>query len=828
MRVPAALVAIPLLAGCAAGVLTIDRQPDLFPLLTAASALIAWLAAAQSCADESAGECCGAVIVAAGLVGLSLGADAAARAYISPVQQWFASLPDDVRGDPVVVEGVLVEDAAVLPTGASMAVRVAGLRQGSRDVACRTACGGVRVSISGVMTAVRAGEWRAGRRVRFPAALRYPTVYRNPGVPDDRRALERRGMALVGAVKSAALVEVIARGSRVDEAAARVRAWARDRLAAAVGRWSTRSAAVAVAILVGDRTGLPDVDEDRLQRAGTYHVIAISGGNIAILAALLLILLERLPLPPRFAPMAAIGALLFYGRIAGGAASVDRAVTVAVIYLAARAADRPGPALNAVAVACVLALAVAPVVVLDAGFILSFGATVAIVVGVPRLVAPRRRVRGRAARLLRDARLLGAGLLAATICADLALTPAAATMFSRVTFAGLLLNFVAIPLMAAVQAGALAVLACADAAPRFASSLGYGVHLAAAALVDSSRLVDYLPWLVRDVLAPAWWVVAAYYSSLVAAVSFPRIRRGALTVTVVSGVAVVTGLPATSADALPAAARGTLRLAVLDVGQGDSTVVVLPGGRALVVDAGGLAGGAFDIGERVVLPALRALRVRRADTFVITHGDPDHIGGAPAVLRAARPRAVWEGIPVPPHGGLQAVAEAAAGSGAVWRFVQAGDAERAAGVELSVLHPPPPDWERQRVRNEDSVVLEIRIGEVAIILPGDIGTEGERAIRPRLARAKTLILKAPHHGSATSSTNALLDALDPAAVIFSAGRGNRFGHPHPAVVERYRSRGTHIFGTYDDGAVIVETNGKDAVIRGWYSGREISLGSQSR
>jgi competence protein ComEC len=116
-------------------------------------------------------------------------------------------------------------------------------------------------------------------------------------------------------------------------------------------------------------------------------------------------------------------------------------------------------------------------------------------------------------------------------------------------------------------------------------------------------------------------------------------------------------------------------------------------------------------------------------------------------------------------------------------------------------------------------VLQIRLGDVAVILPGDIGREGERLLIPRLSRTKTVILKAPHHGSATSSTAELLDALAPKAVIFSAGRANRFGHPHPAVVERYRRRGTQIFSTQSDGAVIVDTDGTTTEIRGWHSGR---------
>jgi competence protein ComEC len=699
MRVPAAILALSLLFGCAIGVLTFDSHPDSFAFLTASAALFAWLAAAGSSGDTLSVETTIALSLCGALTGLSLGASAAASAYEPPVLRWFDALPAHSQSEPIVVEADLVEDAALTDTGTSLTLRVRSAKVDGHRLECPRSCGGIRVSVGGTMASARASEWLGGRRVRMSAILRHPAAYWNPGVRDERRALARRGIALVGTVKSAALVEVLERGSSIDETTARGRAWARRRLAACVGRWSVRSAAIAIAILVGDRTGLSREDEDRLQRAGTYHVIAISGGNIAILAVLLLGALRLLQVGSRGAAVVTIVSLLFYGRMAGAAASVDRAVAVAVLYLGARVVDRPGPPLNALAIASALAVVSAPVIVLDPGFVLSFGATLAIVVGVARMLPTPRHLRNVAARILRRVAVLAGGLLAATVCADLALTPASAVMFSRVTFAGLLLNFIAIPLMAVVQAGALVVLVLADVAPLAASHTGYAVHLAAAGLVDSAQIVDAMPWLARDVSPPAWWLVGSYYFALIACLVFRRWRRSMATFAGLCGFAIVAGLPLTAADAVRPPSACTLRITVLDVGQGDSTLVTFPSGRTLLVDAGGLPGGAFDVGERVVLPALRALRVSRLDTLVLTHGDPDHIGGAGAVIAALLPRSIWEGIPVPPHEGLRTLAALGLRVGASWRLLQAGDVERVDGVEIAVLHPPPPDWERQRVRN---------------------------------------------------------------------------------------------------------------------------------
>ena len=226
--------------------------------------------------------------------------------------------------------------------------------------------------------------------------------------------------------------------------------------------------------------------------------------------------------------------------------------------------------------------------------------------------------------------------------------------------------------------------------------------------------------------------------------------------------------------------------------------------------------------KRVVTPALLALGARSIDVLVVTHGDPDHIGGAAAVLRHFSPRHIWEGIPVPPHPGLRDLSAAAMRSGIVWRSVQAADHETTGGVDVRVLHPPIPDWERQRVRNEDSIVLEIRFGDVSIVLPGDIGREAEQLMTPRLATAPVTIVKAPHHGSATSSTQPFIDALHPSAVVFSAGRGNRFGHPAPAVVARYIAANCVIFRTDQDGAIVLDTDGRVVEITTWL-GRRVRL-----
>ena len=143
-----------------------------------------------------------------------------------------------------------------------------------------------------------------------------------------------------------------------------------------------------------------------------------------------------------------------------------------------------------------------------------------------------------------------------------------------------------------------------------------------------------------------------------------------------------------------------------------------------------------------------------------------------------------------------------------WRWLQRGDRLELGAIDIRVHHPPIPDWERQRVRNDDSVVLELRYGEVSVVLPGDISEEVERELAGLLPPARRRVLKAGHHGSATSTSEVWLDALRPELVVISCGRDNRYGHPAPAVLQRLKTRRIEVRRTDVEGQVIVETDGR--------------------
>ena len=748
--------------------------------------------------------------------GIALGADAERAARDPPLRRTLAPLDSEsVR----LITGYLRADATPLAHGVGLHIEAETIARGDTLVRVR---GGLQLTVAGERAPARMHEWREGRRVRVAVRLRVPSRHVNPGVPDHAVALARRGIVLVGTVKSADLVEVLAPGTWADEGGAAIRSSVRALVAASVGVWSHASAGIVTAILIGDRAGISDEVERDLQAAGTYHVIAISGGNIAILAGCLLLTGRVLRAHWRTGLLAAALVLAAYARVAGGGSSVARATTMALVYLLARALDQHASPASSLAIAAALLLCAAPLALSDPGLLLTFGATIAIVSGMP-LVSRRSRGLPRPARV-------ALALLGASAAAELALLPVTASFFNRVTLAGLLLNYAAVPLMGVVQIAGMAAVLVTGAAPDLGAVAGWVPHQAARMLVASSVLVHWMPWLTWRVPPPARALVVVYYAALIATITWrvwvPRVRwRPGVARALAGGTACACGLWILTAPDLGNAfsPRGRLQVVVLDVGQGDATLVRLPDGGALLVDAGGLAGQArFDIGERVVSPALWALGVRRLNLLLVTHGDPDHLGGATSVVDIFRPREIWEGIPVPPHAPLAALAEAARVRNIAWRTIQAGDVLRAGGAVLRVWHPGLSDWERQRVRNDDSVVLEVRFGDVSVLLPGDIGAAVEQDLAAQLDLAPVRVLKVPHHGSASSSSERLLAAVRPQVAIVSCGRSNRFGHPAPAVLARYQQVGARIYRTDRDGAVILETDGRTVTVRTMESPRRLS------
>jgi competence protein ComEC len=332
--------------------------------------------------------------------------------------------------------------------------------------------------------------------------------------------------------------------------------------------------------------------------------------------------------------------------------------------------------------------------------------------------------------------------------------------------------------------------------------------MAADARLRSNAAAGALEAVDLRVPAPSWLAVAAWAAAVVS-LARGRLRAGALW-SAAAALALVGG-SGPRAD-------GLLEVAALDVGQGDAIVLRSPGGRVMVVDAG-RSRGAADAGERVVAPFLWSLGARRIDALVVTHAHPDHSGGVPFLVRQFAVGSVWEGVAPRRDPGYDALDRALRGTAATRLGIGHGQRRVWDGVEVEVLGPRPTPERPLRTRNDDSLVIRARLGEVAFLLTGDVEQAGEAA----LPEAPSFALKVPHHGSRSSSGARLLDRVAPRIALVSVGAANPFGHPHPEVLRRYAERGIRLFRTDRDGTVRILTDGRRVWARVFDAGEEVRL-----
>ena len=533
-------------------------------------------------------------------------------------------------------------------------------------------------------------------------------------------------------------------------------------------------------LVVGDTTRLDPAVREDFRRTGLTHLVAVSGQNVAVLLAAVLLVARRCGLGPRTAAAIGGAGLAFFVVLARPSPSVLRAATMGAFGLVGTVTGRERGALRLLAGAALLLVLADPALARSLGFALSTAATAGLLVLGPPW---RARLARRLPPWLADA-------VAAPLAAQVACAPLLAAAFGRVSVVAVPANVLAAP---AVPPATVAGFVAAAVAP---------------ASLDAARLAARVAGL------PVGWLVAvARHGAALPAGSLgvpPGVAGAVVTVALVAGLVLLLArragrlVAATAAAAAltttavatyvaPAWPPAGWRLVACDVGQGDALVVRTSAG-AVVVDAGPE--------PLAVARCLRDLRVRRLAAVVLTHFHADHVEGLPGVLRGRRPPEVVVGPLGEPAEERARVARWAAGRGVPLRVARLGERWTAGDVTLDVLGPEAAFRGTGSDPNNSSLVLRLTAPGLTALLTGDVEEPAQLALLARGAVGRADVLKVPHHGSARQTAE-FLAATGASAALVSAGRGNPYGHPAAATLTALSERRMRTFRTDRDGDVAV-------------------------
>ncbi len=783
MRAPAAAIAAAFIVGLYLSELT--NAPPLVSLSTAA----ALLTAAAALARVKRLFASTLVLLAYLVLGLAAGEARGLESREGSLLTTYHRLGERSFEAPSHIQGRLRREPELGPEIALLTLdaETIGVRQRTYR-----AEGGLRARVSGELGG-RLRDLAASDRISFWGRLDVPSSFGNDGGFDVGRYFERQRLDLTASVKSALLVERESAAPALRALVSRSRIEATRRLDSALSDPSRDTLGVVVALVTGDRLMLSPELEALYRDAGIFHVMAISGAQVAIVILVFFFALRRLGVSEAATLWTLLLVVPLYAAFCGSGPPVVRAAVGASFLLGARLLSLDRPHGNALALAALLLLLWEPLWLEDPGFQLSFAA----MAGILWLAAPL-------AKALRPLGLL-ATPLSVSIAAQTIVVPISAWHFHGLTWVASIASLVAVPLSGAIVIVGLALVPLANV-PLVAALLSFGAHVGVALLTATARLASTLPGATLAVARPSLPWILAYYG----AVSLLRHGRGRVRVLgFLALVALLLALPFGRGET--AGGPGLLELTALDVGHGDAIVLSLPEGQRVLVDGGGIAATPFDVGERVVLPYLLDHGGRKLDAVVLTHADYDHIGGLFAIVDSMDVREVWEGGARWEKPAYRRLLGAARSRGVPRRRLRAGETFRWGGVLWEILAASgapgkaPPENE-----NDRSIVMRLTLGESSVLLTGDAGEELERELLSSGAALQADVLKVAHHGSRSSTGAPFLEAVRPRFAILSSRESVGWPLPSSIVLDRLRSAGIDYARTDKHGAITIrlDANGE--------------------
>lgn len=544
-------------------------------------------------------------------------------------------------------------------------------------------------------------------------------------------------------------------------------------------------------ILFGYTADMPDTISGAYSTNGMSHILAVSGMNVAFIPLVVLLGLKFLNHKPRYIELISIAAVWTYAAIADLSPSVLRAAIMITVFLFGQMINKKADTINSLFAAGFIILLLNPLDIYNVGFILSFTATMS-------LLTIYKPINAFLSSFLPQ---ILAETCAAALAPQIATLPIIAYYFNKIPILSLITNIAIIPFNGFAFVFGLLLSFLTLIFPYITSIIAYPLYILLRSINIFNIAIANIPLASINVASPSIITILSYYAAIIVLMLRGHMKRN---IAVFAGIAIAFVISFTYI--YNAYMPNDLEIVFLDVGQGDSIFIRTPSHKTILLDAGNRVEyerDGFDAGESIVLPYLRKNGFLHLNFMIYSHPDSDHIGGMYYVLDNCRVDAT-----------LYSVYEQRFIDAALKKGIKATEFKRGDklkfndGVVIEALYP---EDGVQLSGNNSSLVLKLLYKDFSILLPGDIEGEAEKTLID-YADISSSVVKVPHHGSITSSTEAFVDAVKPRIAVISVGKNN-FGHPSSSVIERYEKNGTIVYRTDESGAITVRTNGKTISVK---------------
>jgi len=691
--------------------------------------------------------------------------------------------------------------------------------------------GAIRMNLRSAVTGIGYGDV-----IRVSGRFFEPGGFSNPAGFDYAAYLQAQGIRRTVNLKQEREIELLQRGTGLFR---QIQDW-RERIRQAFLASTTGpGSAILQAMTLGEEGGLTDDMRDRFMAAGVTHIISISGSHLGMVAilcfGLIRIMLRLLPErhyhhltlatdPKKIAACLTLPFLIFYTLLAGGQVATIRSLIMLIAALTAILLDRENALIHSLALAALIILVASPQAVFDISFQLSFLSVLAIGSVVMLWNELQVPAKSRFARFRNSALLL----VLVSLSTTLATAPLVAHYFNQVSLVGVVSNMVVVPFAGFIVvplglfSGILSLLTGTLPLPTLN-------QLVADRFCDTVTFFSRLPLAQFHPPAPSLFSLLAYalflgsgqvivravllyrYQPLACSSRVPRIH---MTIAAVSGLLLIISM---TIFFLP---RRTGTIQFPDVGQGDCALITLAAGKNILIDGGGAYDNRFDIGRRIVAPYLWNQGIHRIDLVILSHPHPDHMNGLKYIVKSFAIGEVWTSGLDKDLPGYPELERLILDQGIPLRVVSAANPPVVINdAEVKLLHPAPGFHARGRkayeAENSRSLVVRVALEGKVFLFPGDIGKDAEQEMLLRNRDLRCDLIKVPHHGSKSSSSESFLSRTLPVIGVVTVGSRNRYHHPSPEVVERYQAAGTRLFRTDLDGALFVTVDKGELIVKSW-------------